>query len=84
MIMRPQQGRYRIAIILDIHTINEQAANAFLKMLEEPGPDTVFITLTRRKDLLLPTILSRCQHIAFDSLATDVIAPSAARAQKCR
>ncbi len=74
MIMRPQQGRYRIAIILDIHTINEQAANAFLKLLEEPGPDTVFITLTRRKDLLLPTILSRCQHIAFDGLATDVIA----------
>ena len=73
MIMRPQQGRYRIAIILDIDTINEQAANAFLKLLEEPGPDTVFITLTRRKDLLLPTILSRCQHIAFDSLATDVI-----------
>ena len=73
MIMRPQQGRYRIAIILDIHTINEQAANAFLKLLEEPGPDTVFITLTRRKDSLLPTILSRCQHIAFSSLATDVI-----------
>ncbi|MYF40344.1 MAG: DNA polymerase III subunit delta' [Rhodothermaceae bacterium] len=74
MIMRPQQGRYRIAIILDIHTINEQAANAFLKLLEEPGPDTVFIALTRRKDSLLPTILSRCQHIAFSSLATDVIA----------
>ncbi len=73
MIMRPQQGRYRIAIILDIHTISEPAANAFLKLLEEPGPDTVFITLTRRKDLLLPTILSRCQHIAFSSLATDVI-----------
>ncbi|MCY3614445.1 MAG: DNA polymerase III subunit delta' [Bacteroidetes bacterium] len=73
MIMRPQQGRYRIAIILDIHTINEQAANAFLKLLEEPGPDTVFIALTRRKDSLLPTILSRCQHIAFSSLATDVI-----------
>lgn len=73
MIMRPQQGRYRIAIILDIHTINEQAANAFLKLLEEPGPETVFIALTRRKDSLLPTILSRCQHIAFSSLATDVI-----------
>ena len=74
MNMRPQQGRYRIAIILDIDTIHVRAANAFLKLLEEPGPDTVFIALTRRKDLLLPTILSRCQRIAFDSLAADVIA----------
>jgi len=74
MILRPSMGAYRITIITDIDTIHERAANAFLKLLEEPGPDTVFILTTSRKDLLLPTILSRCQHVAFEVLPPDTIA----------
>lgn len=73
MLMRPMQGRYRIAIITDVDTIREQAANAFLKLLEEPAPDTMFILTTSRKDVLLPTILSRCQHVAFENLTPEVI-----------
>ncbi|MCY3630907.1 MAG: DNA polymerase III subunit delta' [Bacteroidetes bacterium] len=73
MMMRPLRGRYRIAIITDADTIREQAANTFLKLLEEPGPDTLFILTTSRKDLLLQTILSRCQHVAFDNLSPDMI-----------
>ncbi|MCY3999442.1 MAG: DNA polymerase III subunit delta' [Bacteroidetes bacterium] len=74
MVMRPSIGAYRIAIITDIDAIHERAANGFLKLLEEPGPDTIFILTTSRKDLLLPTILSRCQHVAFENLSSDDIA----------
>lgn len=73
MMMRPLMGRYRIAIITDIDAIREQAANTFLKLLEEPGPDTLFILTTSRKDLLLQTILSRCQHVAFENLSPETI-----------
>lgn len=73
MTMRPSRGRYRIAIITDADAIREQAANTFLKLLEEPGPDTLFILTTSRKDLLLQTILSRCQHVAFENLSPDTI-----------
>ncbi len=74
MMMRPLRGGYRIAIITDADRIREQAANSFLKLLEEPGPDTLFILTTSRKDLLLQTILSRCQHIVFENLSQDLIA----------
>ena len=74
MVLRPSHGKYRIAIITDVDTIREEAANAFLKLLEEPGPDTLFILTTCRKDTLLPTILSRCQHVAFKNLPANVIA----------
>ena len=74
MVLRPSHGKYRIAIITDIETIREEAANAFLKFLEEPGPDTLFILTTCRKDSLLPTVLSRCQHVAFKNLSSNIIA----------
>ena len=45
----------------------------FLKLLEEPGPDTIFVLTTSRKDVLLPTILSRCQHVAFENLSPYLI-----------
>ncbi len=73
IVMRPTQGKYRIAIITDVDVIRERAANAFLKVLEEPNPGTIFILTTSRKNALLPTITSRCQHIAFDSLSPEII-----------
>lgn len=73
MTIRPMNGAYRIAIITDVDAINKQAANAFLKLLEEPGPDTLFILTTSRKDLLPQTIISRCQHVAFESLSPEII-----------
>ncbi len=73
MVMRPSVGRYLIAIITDIEMIHERAANGFLKLLEEPGPDTIFILTTSRKEMLLPTILSRCQHVGFENLSAEII-----------
>ena len=73
MIRRPRQGHCRMAIITDADALQLAAANAFLKLLEEPGPQTLFVLTTSRPDLLLPTILSRCQRIAFPALSSDDI-----------
>ncbi len=54
--------------------MNDEAANAFLKTLEEPPADTYFFLTTSRPHMLLPTILSRCQWIKFQSLSKEVIA----------
>ncbi len=63
------EGRYKVAVVIDADALRVEAANAFLKLLEEPTPDTVFILTTARPDRLLPTVLSRCQHVRFDSLS---------------
>lgn len=67
------EGKYRIAIILDADKLRTDAANAFLKLLEEPGGNTVFILTTDRIDHILPTILSRCQQMRFDTLSSEEI-----------
>jgi len=70
---KPLEGRYKVALLTDVEHMNESAANAFLKLLEEPPPRTVFILTTSRPDQLLPTILSRCQQLRFDPLAPEAI-----------
>jgi DNA polymerase-3 subunit delta' len=50
-----------------------QAANAFLKTLEEPPPDTIIILTSSRPNSLLPTITSRCQQIPFVPIARKLI-----------
>lgn len=61
-------GRRKVIIIDDAHTLGEAAANALLKTLEEPSPDTVFILVTHSADRLLDTIHSRCQTLYFSTL----------------
>ncbi len=55
-----RQGR-RVILLYPADTMNAIAANALLKMLEEPSPSTVFLLVTDNLDRLLPTILSRCR-----------------------
>jgi DNA polymerase-3 subunit delta' len=50
--------------------------NKLLKLIEEPPPDTIFILVTENEDLLLPTIVSRCQAIRVPPVDTDAIAKS--------
>src|SRR5690625_287571 len=73
MSFRPAEGRYKIAILTDAHLMRREASNAFLKLLEEPAPQTVFILITDRVERLLPTIISRCQQIRFDPLTAEQI-----------
>jgi DNA polymerase-3 subunit delta' len=73
------EGRYKMALITEADRMNEKAANAFLKLLEEPPPRTVFVLTTARPSRLLPTITSRCQRLRFDPLPADAIAEALAR-----
>ncbi len=60
------QGRWKVAVVSDAHRMNNAAANAFLKTLEEPPPASLIILTTTSTASLLPTILSRCQKVLFE------------------
>src|SRR6056297_338572 len=66
--MKPYESNKKVYIIDDSHKMTVQAANTFLKTLEEPPEDTIIIMITINKDLMLDTITSRCQIINFDML----------------
>lgn len=67
----PFEGRWRVVIFRRFEEANEEAANAFLKTLEEPPSHTRLILTARDASLLLPTIASRCQVFALRPLALD-------------
>ena len=67
------EGQYKVNILMDVEKMREEAANAFLKLLEEPPPQTIFLLTTSRPEQLLPTILSRCQRLRFDPLLPESI-----------
>lgn len=62
-----------IIIIDGVETMQQESANAMLKTLEEPPPNTVFFLCTPRLHTVLPTIVSRCQILRFSMLAPDLI-----------
>lgn len=63
-------GGNRVIILLDAHSMTVEATNALLKILEEPPEATYFVLTSAAADRLLPTILSRCQHVKFVGLST--------------
>ena len=63
----------RVIVVNGADAMQKQAANAFLKTLEEPTPGTVIVLLSSRPSLLLPTILSRCQRINFSPLSKETV-----------
>ena len=75
------QGGAKVALIHEADRMRKEAANAFLKTLEEPPPQTYLILLTTRPYSLLPTIRSRCllqeclpfPHLRFQQ--TGIIGP---------
>ena len=70
----PIEGRCRVVLLREAETLHEAAANALLKTLEEPSSRTVFVLVSSRPHMLLQTILSRCQRLAFQALGRDDIA----------
>lgn len=69
----PQQGKYKVYIIDEVHMLSVAAFNAFLKTLEEPPSYAIFILATTEKHKILPTILSRCQIFDFNRIkVTDI------------
>lgn len=67
----PQQGKYKVYIIDEVHMLSTAAFNAFLKTLEEPPSYAIFILATTEKHKILPTILSRCQIFDFKRITTN-------------
>jgi DNA polymerase-3 subunit delta' len=63
--MKPYAARTRVVIIRDARAMNPEAANALLKVLEEPPEQTLLILLATQTGDLLPTVVSRCQQLRF-------------------
>ena len=69
----PQQGKYKVYIIDEVHMLSSAAFNAFLKTLEEPPAHAIFILATTEKHKIIPTILSRCQIYDFKRIEIEGI-----------
>lgn len=63
--LKPYAGKYKIAILNDAHQMGAEAANAMLKVLEEPPAHSLIILISANPQALLPTIYSRCVEIKF-------------------
>ncbi|MBV4447786.1 DNA polymerase III subunit gamma/tau [Clostridium tyrobutyricum] len=61
----PQEGKYKVYIMDEVHMLTQEAVNAFLKTLEEPPKNVLFILATTDPQKLPSTILSRCQKFDF-------------------
>src|SRR5690625_550950 len=70
---KPNEGRKTVVILSDIETMRKEAVNAFLKLLEEPSENVMFILTSSRPEQLLPTIISRCQEIRLQALSSGDI-----------
>lgn len=64
----------RIIILDDVHCLTHEAANAFLKILEEPPAGSLIILISSAPGLIMPTILSRCEKVKFTTLTEKEIA----------
>jgi DNA polymerase-3 subunit delta' len=72
--MKPFSAAQRVVIIAEAQAMNPEAANALLKVLEEPPDNTTLILTALQKSDLLPTIISRCRHIRFNPLSPEDLA----------
>lgn len=68
---KPYEGKKKVVIIDGADNMTNEAANAFLKTLEEPPGETVIILITSNFHMLLPTVVSRCQIIKFSPLSAE-------------
>ncbi len=71
--LRPNEGYRNVIILTNIETMRAEVANAFLKILEEPPPNLMFLLTTDNPNALLPTIISRCQLIRCNPLTVQEI-----------
>ena len=65
------EGGYRTVLLYLPEKMNAQAANALLKMIEEPPAQTLFLLITQAPEKVLPTIASRCLHIRVQPLSAS-------------
>ena len=66
--LKPSRGTRKVAIVDDADDLNDEAANAFLKTLEEPPPGSALILVGTSAEVQLDTLVSRCRVVRFDPL----------------
>ncbi|MBN2026843.1 MAG: DNA polymerase III subunit delta' [Actinobacteria bacterium] len=66
--IKPKESTRKVVIVDEAGTMNQEAANAFLKTLEEPPPETYIILVVESREALLPTVASRCHEVRFSAL----------------
>lgn len=71
--LKPNEGEKTVIVITNVERMRAESANAFLKLLEEPSENLMFLLTTSHADALLPTVLSRCQHLQLRPLKTGEI-----------
>jgi DNA polymerase III subunit delta' len=71
--LSPAMSDWRVAVIDTIDELEASAANALLKMLEEPPPNCLFLLVSHAPGRLLPTIRSRCRRLDFQALDDDAM-----------
>jgi DNA polymerase-3 subunit gamma/tau len=76
---RPNEARYKVYIIDEVHMLTKEAFNALLKTLEEPPPHAVFVLATTEPDRVPETVRSRCQRFDFRRIPTSEIVEHLAR-----
>lgn len=72
ILLRPFKGKTKAVVIDAYESITTEAQNALLKVLEEPPANTIIIIATSKKELLLPTIISRCKIILLEDEKIDL------------
>ncbi|MFE2126828.1 DNA polymerase III subunit delta' [Streptomyces amritsarensis] len=70
----PATGRWQIILVEDAERLNEKSANAVLKAVEEPAPRTVWLLCSPSLEDVLPTIRSRCRHLALSTPSVTAVA----------
>ncbi|MDY6903847.1 MAG: DNA polymerase III subunit delta' [Thermodesulfobacteriota bacterium] len=70
---KPFEAIMRAVIIARAGSMNREASNALLKALEEPPPQTVFFLTAAHPSDLLPTVVSRCQHVRFNPVSAETM-----------
>ena len=70
----PNQGRFKVYVVDEVHMLSTAAFNALLKTLEEPPPHAIFILATTEVHKIPATVLSRCQRHEFRRIPTAEIA----------
>ena len=73
MSLTPAEGGWRVVVVDGAEELNQNSANALLKVLEEPPPRAVLVLVCSAAGRLLPTIRSRCRRLRLSPLADDAV-----------
>ncbi len=77
--LTPAEGGWRVVIVDAADDMNRNAANAVLKVLEEPPPRALLLLVSHNPGRLLPTIRSRCRRLVLNALAEEAVGALLAR-----